>query len=212
MLIGGAACWFYRNQLQQANDPDFKVPKLSPETESKWLSRDIDFTGIFSQDATELLPKQIVVDAENRKHVEVAGVRIGFAQVGLTIDPEEALRNARVASFKHRDETIQFLVADPVTLYFEKQALVQRRGNENDFLHCSLLREYLAFEVASEAEQILQASGELSVAETKRIVSFLTSVKNKVPEIFSDQRINKRLTLRLQKENPAHTLISELLA
>ena len=80
LLIGGAACWFYRNQLQQANDPDFKVPKLSPETESKWLSRDIDFTGIFSQDATELLPKQIVVDAENRKHVEVAGVRIGFAQ------------------------------------------------------------------------------------------------------------------------------------
>ena len=129
----------------------------------------------------------------------------------MTIDPEEALRNARVATFKHGTEAIQFLVADPVTLYFEKQALVQRRGNENDFLHCSLLREYLAFEVASEAEQILQASGELSVAETKRIVSFLTMVKNKVPEIFSDQRIHRRLEPQLEKHNPTHALISGFL-
>jgi len=211
LLIGGAACWFYRNQLQQANDPDFKAPQLSVETESKWLSRDIDFTGIFSQDAMELLPKQIVTDAQNRKHVEVAGVRIGFAQVGLTIDPEVALRNARVAGFKHGQETIQFLVADPVTLYFEKQALVQRRGNENDFLHCSLLREYLAYEVVAECEKALQAENELSVSENKRITTFLLSVKSKAPEILSDQRIRKRLAPSLRKDNPAHTLISELL-
>ncbi|MCI0541258.1 MAG: hypothetical protein L0Z50_39160 [Verrucomicrobiales bacterium] len=28
LLIGGAACWFYRIQLRKANDPDFKVPVL----------------------------------------------------------------------------------------------------------------------------------------------------------------------------------------
>ena len=210
LLIGGAACWFYRNLLQKVNDSDFKVPQLSPETESKWLSRDIDFTGIFSGDAMELLPHQVVTDDQSRKHIEIKGVRIGFAQVGLTIDPEEALRNARVASFKHGQETIQFLVADPVTLYFEKQALVERRGSENDFLHCSLLREYLAYEVVAEAENILQTSSELSVSEIKRITSFLLSVKSKIPEIFSDERIHRRLTPRLRKDNPAHTLISEL--
>src|ERR1700722_8027434 len=43
LLIGGAACWFYRIQLKRANDADFKVDLSSPENESQWLSRDIDF-------------------------------------------------------------------------------------------------------------------------------------------------------------------------
>ena len=106
LLIGGAARWFYRIQLKQANDPDFKVSPLSSETEKKWLTRDIDFTGVYSGEALEMLPHQVVTDANGRKHIEIKGVRIGFAQVGLTIDPEEALQNARVARFDFGGETI----------------------------------------------------------------------------------------------------------
>lgn len=31
VLIGGIACWFYRNLLSKAKDPDFRVPTLTVE-------------------------------------------------------------------------------------------------------------------------------------------------------------------------------------
>jgi hypothetical protein len=50
LIIGGAGCLFYRHQLFKANDPDFQIPPSTPEEEQRWLSRDIDVTGIFSED------------------------------------------------------------------------------------------------------------------------------------------------------------------
>lgn len=211
LLIGGAACWFYRNQLQKAGDADFKVPLLSKETESQWLSRDIDFTGIISFEALEMLPHQIVKDQNGREHVEVNGIRFGFAQVGLTIDPQEALLNARIASFKHGNETIEFLVADPITLYLEKQALSKRRGSKNDFLHFSLLHDYVAYETVNFVEQTLRPEG-LKVSELKRANSFLLSVKSRIPEVLSDPRVQKRLFQRLDPHNTMHRPILDLLS
>ena len=118
-MIGGAACWFYRHQLKKAGDPDFQVAPFAREKENQWLSRDLDFTGIFSQEALHLLP-HLVVEHKGRKHVEVDGVRLGFAQVGLTIDPEEALTNARVAAITVEGRVVEFLVADPLTVGAEK--------------------------------------------------------------------------------------------
>jgi hypothetical protein len=34
VLVGGAACFFYRDQLKQVNDADFRVPVYMPEEES----------------------------------------------------------------------------------------------------------------------------------------------------------------------------------
>jgi hypothetical protein len=59
LLIGGAAAWFYRVQLRKANDPDFRAASLSPETENRWLTRDLDFTGIFSEEVFAMLPGKV---------------------------------------------------------------------------------------------------------------------------------------------------------
>jgi hypothetical protein len=152
LLIGGAACWFYRVQLQKAADRDFKYPPETDSTWNLWLSKDVDFTGIFRADAYSLLSGLVVSDGTGNKLLKVGGIRLGFAQVGVTFDPEEAFQRARVAEFREGDESIQFLVMDPVTLYREKQALAQKRNQPNDHAHFRLLRELLCFEVATLSE------------------------------------------------------------
>src|ERR1051325_214331 len=67
VVIGGIACWFYRNLLGKANDPDFKVPKFSEMEEDFWLSKDIDFTNYFAEDARNLLKQHVVVDEAGRR-------------------------------------------------------------------------------------------------------------------------------------------------
>src|SRR3954470_20475892 len=62
VVIGGIACWFYRNRLSKANDPDFKVPRFSATEEGFWLSKDIDFTNYFAEDARDLLKQHVVTD------------------------------------------------------------------------------------------------------------------------------------------------------
>lgn len=139
----------------RADDPDFRVPLLSQELEAKWLSKDLDFTGIFSGDAFALLPQLTVRDAGNREYLQVEGVRLGFAQVGLTINPEEAMQHCRVVRFTGpAGEVVEFFVADPVTLYREKLALVQRRNAPADPLHLAVLAEYVRLETCQHSEQL----------------------------------------------------------
>jgi len=38
VLIGGGACWFYREALRQWNDPDFPLPDWTEAEESLWLN------------------------------------------------------------------------------------------------------------------------------------------------------------------------------
>ena len=191
LLIGGAACWFYRHQLKKAGDADFKVIQLTSEKEKLWLSRDLAFTGIFSQDALLLLP-HLVAEHQGRKYIAVDGVRVGFAQVGLTIDPEEAIKNARVAAITVDGKTVEFLVADPLTMYFEKCRLCEQRGNPNDHLHRELLFDYLAYELTAGAKKLL-TDARLSAGDAKGILQLWISVKNKTPEILQDARLRKRV-------------------
>lgn len=193
VLIGGGACLFYRARLAAANDPDFRVASLAPETEQLWLSKDLDFTGVFSDDAMQMVPQFIVRDAAGREFLEVEGVRLGFAQVGLVLDPERALETARTGEFETESGLVEFLVADPVTLYLEKQALVQRRGQPGDTLHLALLHDYVAWEIATAAERLLAQSDSFSVGESRHWLALLTDAAHRVPEVIRDPRITRRL-------------------
>ncbi len=207
LLIGGAACWFYRHQLKKADDPDFKATQLTPENESRWLSRDLDFTGIFSQDALQALP-HYVVEHGGRKHLVVNGVRLGFAQVGLTIDPEEAIKDARVAAFSAGGKIVEFLVADPLTLYYEKCKLCLQRGLPNDHLHKELLFDYLAYELSVGAERLM-GEPRLPAREANLVLKLWINVKNKTPEILEDCRLRKRVEPWLAN-HPSHPIFQFL--
>ena len=50
VLVGGAACWYYRLALSKANDPDFPMPVYTPDQERIWLSKDLDFMGESSEE------------------------------------------------------------------------------------------------------------------------------------------------------------------
>ncbi len=191
LLIGGGACWFYRNALRHAADPDFRGPDLPPNVEARWLSKDLDFTGIFSGDAMELMPQLVERDSNQRAHLAIEGVRLGFAQVGLTIDPEEARLRCRVGRFTASDGgTVEFFVADPVTLYREKLALTQRRNSPADPLHLDLLSEYLRYEICQQAERLCAA---VTLAETKTALNFLELVRERAPEVLNDDRVRRRI-------------------
>lgn len=60
VIIGGVACWFYRQLLAKAGDPDFKVPEFSEAQNKLWLSKDLDLTNVFAQDARDLLANRMV--------------------------------------------------------------------------------------------------------------------------------------------------------
>jgi hypothetical protein len=211
LLIGGGACLFYRATLRQADDPDFQIPLLAPETEQLWLSKDLDFTGIFSGDAVELLPHLIARDPDGREFIEVEGVRLGFAQVGLVLDPELAMETARTAEFEWEGETVQFLVADPVTLYREKQALVERRNQPGDSLHLALLGDYVAWEITTAAERLLHPSEILPVTDSRELLAVLTDAARRLPGILHDPRIARRLAGALSQPTELATTIGRLL-
>lgn len=215
LLIGGGACWFYRHSLRRADDPDFRVPSLAPELEARWLSKDLDFTGIFSGDAFALLPQLAVRDAQQREFLQVEGVRIGFAQVGLTIDPEEAMQHCRVVRFTGTGgQPVEFFVADPVTLYREKLALVERRNAPADPLHLAVLADYVRLEICQRAEQLCARA---TLTETKAGLNFLRLVASRAPELPTDERVVRRVSTSLQrhasKVSPADgQFLRELLA
>jgi hypothetical protein len=200
-LIGGAACWFYRNQLARANDPDFVVPVLSAENESVWLSKDIDFGGVFGEEILAQLPA-FVEEREGHKHAVVNGVRIGYLQAGVTINPEEAISTARIGMVSVDERSVKFLVADPLTLYFEKKKLTQTRSHQNDWFHVALLHDFICYELVTGAENWIRNAAVIDVVESRRILDGWLKVKNKAPEILRDPRILKRLNPLINEKHP----------
>jgi len=198
LLIGVGACLFYRARLQQVADPDFPVPQLSDALEANWLSKDLDFTGIFSGDALVLLPGMVVADPTGRQHLEVEGIRLGFAQVGLTLDPELAMERARSCEFAWNSERVQFLVADPVSLHREKTALVERRNQTSDLLHLALLSDYVAWDLVCAVERLSQPDAELDLADAKELISVVTDVSRRAPTVARDPRVIRRLEPHLE--------------
>jgi hypothetical protein len=190
VLIGGMACWFYRHLLATARDPDFKVGELSPEQERLWLSKDIDFTNFFAPDARGLLRNHVVADEAGRLHLIVADIPIGFAQVGLTFDPESAWAESWIGNFTWGGSRVQCRVLHPISLYREKLALSQRRGFESDRLHCAVLAEFLRLETCRQAESLAKAPG---LEERTSALKFLFGIRDRTFEICRDQRVRRRL-------------------
>jgi len=211
VIIGGIACWFYRHLLSKAHDADFKVPVLSAAQEQLWLSKDIDFTNFFAQDARDLLKKYIVQDSQGRLQVKLANIPIGFAQVGVTFDPESAWTESWIGTFKWEEKTVQCRILDPISLYREKQALSQRRGYESDGLHCALVAEYLRYETCLQVK-ILAASK--SLEERTKPLKFLFAIRDRAPEVCHNEKVHRRIHETISEAasiTPAEaTLLSEL--
>jgi hypothetical protein len=194
VVIGGVACWFYRKLLTNANDPDFKVPHFSANEESFWLSKDIDFTNYFAEDARNLLLNHVVIDSSGRRSLRIAGVPIGFAQVGLTFDPETAWTESWITTFESGGTLVQCRILNPVALYREKVALAERRAAESDKIHRSLIAEFVRYEICRRASLLETAA---TLEERSYLVKFLISVRDGALDICNDTRVIDRINATL---------------
>jgi hypothetical protein len=190
VLIGGIACWFYRTLLDRAADPIFPAPKFTSEEENFWLSKDIDFTNFFSEDARTLLRDYVVVDREGRQSLQVASIPIGFAQVGLTFDPHSAWEESWIGNSESDGIELQFRVLHPVSLFREKSALVQRRNTASDRSHASVLAEFLKMEICRRANELGDSR---SLEQRTSAAKFLISVRDRAVEVCRDSRVSNNL-------------------
>ncbi|HZM03580.1 MAG TPA: hypothetical protein VFC44_11275 [Candidatus Saccharimonadales bacterium] len=208
VIIGGIACWFYRHLLSKTHDADFKVPVLSAAQEELWLSKDIDFTNFFAQDARDLLKKYVVQDSQGRLQVKLANIPIGFAQVGVTFDPESAWTESWIGTFTWEEKTVQCRILDPISLYREKQALSQRRGYESDRLHCAVVAEYLRYETCQQASVLATAK---FLEERTKPLKFLFAIRDRTLEICHDERVHRRVREAISQAPSMTTSESTLL-
>lgn len=132
ILVGGAACMFYRSALARAADPLFPVPAEAETDASLWLSKDADFTNVEPGDFPEHPP-----------------LPLGRLQVGVRLSALDFAETVRAAGLEFSDhEVVPILVADPLELYREKQACVAKLSRPQDQAHLRLLEVYLAYELA----------------------------------------------------------------
>lgn len=190
VIIGGIACWFYRNLLTKANDADFNAPRFTPDEEAFWLSKDIDFTNYFAEDARNLLHRHVVADSAGRRSLQIGGVPIGFAQVGLTFDPETAWADSWITRFDVSGTAVECRILDPVSLYREKSALTERRASASDPLHFATVREFLRYETC---RRITAMHGAASLKDKTVALKFLMSVRDRALEVCNDARVTAQL-------------------
>ncbi len=194
VLIGGAACWFYRVQLQNAKDRDFAEGPGPEGAAESWLSKDVDFTGVFRGDAIGMLPSLVARDEWGNQFLAVNGVRLGFAQVGVTFDPEEVFGRARIGEFGggRGGDAVRFLVIDPVMLYREKLVLAARRNQRNDHVHLAMLAQLLRWEFVASCERYVERE-DAGIVERQRELAFLLDVKRRALEITQGEAVQERL-------------------
>lgn len=190
VLIGGGACWFYREALRQWNDPIFRVPQWTREEESMWVSKDVDFMGLDEAEAVELLKTPF--DPETHTF-HFNGLELDFLEEGLQLTRQNAVLNRRAAQLPE----VTFYVVEATLLYAEKGALLRSKARPRDKLHHQLLAEFLKCEFCREIE----AAATLNSA---RWVARARAVKTSTLDFFShDQRLCERLRAGISKLNPA---------
>ena len=208
VIIGGMACWFYRRLLAKAEDIDFQVAD-SPNEQKFWLSKDLDFTNFFAQDARDLLRENVVQDAQGRQRLIVAGVPIGFAQVGVTFDPESAYLESWIGTFIQNNRLVEFRVLDPVALYREKLSLSQRRRSPADYIHCALVANFLRYETCHQVAVLVASQ---RVADESAPMRFLARIKDRAPEICHDPRVRDRVQAQVAAAPNLTPIAKKLLA
>ena len=144
LLIGGWCALIYHRSLIDKNDPNYPAP--IPESADRLQSRDLDFTNVWNGDFFDALPDFIVHPQVGAPFLEIAGIRLGFAQAPEALDPEEAFEKSR----KLRTQAgTTFAMLDPVRLYRRKLALIQKgRGKANDSFHLQIASTYAKLELA----------------------------------------------------------------
>jgi len=189
VLIGGGACWFYREALNQWNDPMFRVPLWTNEEEFTWVSKDVDFMGLDEAEATELL--QTPFDPETHTF-HFQGLELDFLEEGIQLTRQNAVLNRRNAQLPE----VTFYVVEATLLYSEKCALLRTKARPQDLLHHRLLVEFLKCEFCRELEAI-------NTLNPSRWVARARAVKTSTLDFFaSDGLFGERLRAGISKLNP----------
>src|SRR6266446_2305478 len=136
VLVGGAACWYYRLALKKAADRDFTVPIYTPEEERVWLSKDLDFMGESAEEISELIGQPC---PPMGTLLSYAGATLDFIQEGLRMTREAANRTAR----KARAEDLDFYIVSPGLLFAEKQACTLQKNRPQDPLHREVMARFI---------------------------------------------------------------------
>jgi hypothetical protein len=132
----------------------------------------------------------VVTDERGQPTLKIAGIPIGFAQVGLTFDPITAWERSWIGTFSVGGNTVQCRILDPISLYREKLCLSERRGSESDRLHLDLVTEYLRYETCQQV-QMLATAKSLEVRTTA--AKFLSAIQNRAQEVCQDGGVRRRI-------------------
>ena len=147
VLVGGAACWYYRLALSQASDADFPVPVYTPDEERVWLSKDLDFMGESSEEIGQLIGQPC---PPMGTLLQYAGATLDFIEAGLTMTSQAANHTAR----KAQAGDLTFYIASPSLLFAEKHACVlQKKDRPQDSLHREVLARFIKLELCRSLEQ-----------------------------------------------------------
>jgi phage terminase Nu1 subunit (DNA packaging protein) len=180
VLIGGGACWFYREALRQWDDPVFPDPAWSEAEEAIWLSKDVDFMGLDREEASDLL--QTPFD-ETSHTFHFRELELDFLEEGLQLTPQRAMLSRRMVQLPE----LVFYVVEAAQIYAEKTALVQAKERPQDSLHQRLLAEFLKCEFCREVE-------DHKTLNPARWVARARVVKTTCHDFFeTDERLAKRL-------------------
>jgi hypothetical protein len=180
VLIGGGACWFYRESLRQANDPDFPVPTATPADEDVWLSKDVDFMGLTVEEAEGLFQAPFKPETHT---ISFEGLEVDFLEEGLRLTLRDALTHAREV----RLSDLVFSVIAPETLFAEKCALLANKERPQDRLHHAVLVQFLKHELCADLENP-------AALDSEDWVDRVRSVKTSDLKFFTDDlQFNERL-------------------
>lgn len=194
VMIGGGACWFYRESLRQANDKDFPVPASTPAEELVWLSKDVDFMGLTVEEAEGLFEAPFKPETHT---ISFEGLEVDFLEEGLRLTMGEAANHAREV----RMGDLVFSVLAPETLFAEKSALLANKARPQDALHHTVLVQFLKHELCADLENP-------SSLEAEDWVSRAREVKTVDLQFFaSDTCFNQRLVRAVSALNATHKRI-----
>ena len=82
VLIGGGACWFYREALSQWKDTLYRVPKWATEENDIWVSKVVDLMGLDEAEAVELLQTPFAPETHT---FHFPGLELDFLEEGCAL-------------------------------------------------------------------------------------------------------------------------------
>jgi hypothetical protein len=188
-LIGGGACWFYRESLKTANDRDFPSPVCTAAEEQIWLSKDVDFIGLTEAEAEDLFQAPFQPDTHT---ISFAGLEVDFLEEGLRLTMRDATNVREVQT-----EDFVFYVLEPEILFAEKCALLVNKERPQDRLHHAMLTQFLKREFCADLETPDMLDSDDWVLRARE-------VKTADLQFFQrDTRFNERLARAVAALNPS---------